>query len=91
MISRVCLQIEAVERLVHQQQRLRRQQRQRQHEPAAIAFRQCDDALAQDRREPERARSVPATSLSGLPYTAAKNSITRATYWSSHGRSPSGR
>jgi hypothetical protein len=47
-------QVEAVERLVHQQQRMGGQQSQRQHEPAAIALRQCGDALAQDRREAER-------------------------------------
>ena len=46
-------EVEAVERLVHQQQGLRRDQRERQHEPAAIAFRQCADALAQNRRKAE--------------------------------------
>src|SRR5215813_9147169 len=44
-------QVEAVERLVHQQQRMGSQQGERQHEPSAIALRQCGDALAQDRRE----------------------------------------
>ncbi len=39
-------EIEAVERLVHEQQGMRGEQRQRQHQPAGITLRQSNDALA---------------------------------------------
>src|SRR2546429_3476758 len=45
------LEIEAVERLIHEEQRMRREQRKRPHEPPAISFRQGVDALAQDGRQ----------------------------------------
>jgi hypothetical protein len=47
-------QIEAVERLIHQEQRLRSEQGERQHQAAAVAFRQRHDALVEDRREADR-------------------------------------
>ena len=40
-------QIETVERPVHEQQRVGREQRERQHQAAAVALRQCVHALAQ--------------------------------------------
>src|ERR1700731_3470232 len=42
-------EVESVEWLVHEQQRMRSEQRQREHQPAAEAFRQFVDSLAQDR------------------------------------------
>src|SRR6516165_10494623 len=40
-------EIEAVERLVHQEQRLRREQRESQRQAPGVSLRQCGDSLAQ--------------------------------------------
>src|SRR5438874_236806 len=39
-------EIETVERLVHQEERMRREQRQRQHQAARVSFGQGEDPLA---------------------------------------------
>src|SRR5258708_38817069 len=44
-------EIEAVERFVHEKQRVRREQPQRQQEPSAVTFRQRMDALVKNRRQ----------------------------------------
>ena len=55
MTSRVCRRSKPSNGSSISSKRLRRDQRERQHEPAAVAFRQRADALAQNRREAERA------------------------------------
>jgi len=46
-------QVEAVEGLIHQEQRVRRDQSERQQEPAIVALRQGLHALAEDGRQAE--------------------------------------
>jgi hypothetical protein len=57
-------EIETVERLVHEQEGVRRQQCERQHQAAAEALRQRAHALAQHRPEAERANDLRDGALS---------------------------
>src|SRR5215470_13822961 len=51
-------EVEAVERLVQQQQWMRGKQGERQHQPAAIALREREHTLAEDGRQTNRANRV---------------------------------
>ena len=83
-------EIEAVERLVEHEQRLRRQQADREHDATVFALGQLAETRAERAAASPSDDDTASTESRDAPCRPAMNRSTHATVWSGHGRMPSG-